>query len=104
VISPAELYNAAPLAVWLVVDALACYRLTRVLLLDTLPPLPRLRHAWRAWWGNRAPRELAECPWCLSPYVGAGVLAAHMLAPHWWALAALVLAWSAVTGLVMARE
>lgn len=44
--------------------------------------------------------ELLRCPWCLSVWVGAGVVAARALCPRVWDPIARALAASEVTGLI----
>lgn len=81
-------------------DCAACYRLTRLLQRDSITePL-------REWLRPRLPGqlvELLECPWCLSVWVGAGVVAGRRAAPRLWKPLATALALSAVTGLVMSQ-
>lgn len=105
--------------VLLVVNALAAYRLTRLLLVDALPPLPRVRAAlheralrrWRARhhpygvdevrdaYGDEPPLStLITCPWCLGWWVSAGVALAATAAGPWWHIAAAALALSAAVG------
>lgn len=86
--------NAARVAV----QAAAAYRLTRLLQVDSLPPLP----AVRSWLITRYPDhpliELVSCPWCLGFWVSAGVVAADAMAPKLWRPLALALALSAAVG------
>lgn len=103
-VTPRQLNDALPVGAWLAVDALATWRITSLLLSDSLPPLPRLRDAWRRRWGDRAPAELAECPRCLSVWVAAAVLTARLTAPAAWSPVSLVCAWSVVAYAGMARE
>jgi hypothetical protein len=102
--TPAELVDAAPLPFWLLVDALATYRLSRLLTRDSLPLVQAPRDAVLARWGHSSWSELAVCPWCISVWLGAGVVAARLLAPAAWTPVALVLAYSAVTGLLASHE
>lgn len=52
-------WTASPL--WLAVNALAAYRLTRLWVADMLPPLPRLRQSVEAWAHERwAPAQAKE--------------------------------------------
>lgn len=104
VTSPAELLNAAPLTFWLLIDALAVYRLTRLITRDTLPPIVRVRDYVLERWRDRALTELAVCPWCISFWLAVGVLAARMVAPAPWSLVSLTLAWSAIAGLLSTRD
>lgn len=103
-VTPDELLDSVPWSVWLLVDALAVYRLTRLLIRDTLPPIPRVRDYVLARWPDRALTELVVCPWCISFWLAAAVLAATMLAPAIWMLFALTLAWSAVAGFASTRD
>lgn len=89
----------------LVVDCVATYRLVRLAQKDTLPPVARVRRAILE--SNKTPDaivELVECPWCLSFWVGAGVVAARRLAPRAWDPLATALTASAVTGWLAERE
>lgn len=85
-------------------DALACYRLTKLVLDD------RITQPLRERWFARHPPEstalgyLATCPWCLSLWAGLGIVGARRLAPRAWSPLADVLAMSAVTGLLAERE
>lgn len=86
----------------LIVDGLAVYRLTRLAIVDTLPPVRAARErilqrlpvtSWQA--------ELLTCPWCLSVWIGAGVLLVRRT--RLWRAAAFVLAGSAVSGALSER-
>ncbi len=100
----------------LLLDALAVYRLTRLVTTDSFPPVARLRENFvgrhtkerveheggththfaepDAW------AELSECAWCASWYVALGVISARALFPRAWDVAARALSFSAVAGLV----
>jgi hypothetical protein len=85
------------------VDALAVYRLTRLVVEDTVSePL-------REWiWKNHPPDStrlgyLVTCPWCVSIYMGTAVAVARTFAPRTWSIAARALAFSAVTGITTQR-
>lgn len=70
-----------------VLVALAAYRLTRFLTIDTLPLVRRPRE----WIEKKLPEghwlsELSVCPFCVSAYVSAGVLAA-------WVFGAEIIRW-----------
>jgi hypothetical protein len=97
-VTPAELVDAVPLAVWLAVDGVAVYRVTRLLTLDSFPPVAHVRAKVLHRWGKSEWSELAVCAWCMSPYVGALVVTARLAVPAWWTPVALVLAWSAASG------
>jgi len=84
-----------------VVDALAAYRLTRLLVSDGIADRPRealLR-------GLRSREhlklvELVECPWCIGFWVASAVVIARRAVPHLWGPVADVFAFSATAGIV----
>lgn len=88
------------------IQALAAYRLTRLVQEDDLPPMPWLRD--RMW--DRQQKDLddllaklVQCPWCLGFWVSAGVLVADALVPRLWRPLATALALSAVVGHLRVR-
>ncbi len=91
----------------LAVDALACWRITRLVTEDgiTAPIRGRILD-WALDQGADArpkhPKlaELIECPHCVSVYAAAGVLAARRYTPGLWDPLARLLAFSAVAGIV----
>lgn len=91
-------------APWLLVlDALACYRLTRFIVEDHIPFGPlreriidRRPHSLLAEW--------VTCPWCASVPVAAVVLGLHAIAPAVWPYAAAVLSFAAIAGLLSTWE
>lgn len=90
-------WTREPVAVVLV--ALASYRLTRLLQLDSILDGPRNRFLDK----HAADRlgELVNCPWCLGFWVSlAVVLAAVLLPRRLWEPAVVTLAGSAVVGLL----
>lgn len=88
----------------LAVNALAAYRVTRLLQVDDLPPLPVLRERLMARYGDKPIGSLIDCPWCLGFWVSAGVvLAAASPYRRAWEPLAGALALSAVVGLVSAH-
>lgn len=91
----------------LVVDALAVYRLTRLVTTDevTAPLRSKALDRWPPHRADGTPRwsYALTCDWCASIYVSAGAVAASKMFPRAWNLAAAVLAASAVTGLVSSR-
>lgn len=93
-----------PEPVDLLVDGLAVYRLTRLLTLDSLPPVRHARDKVLARWSESEWSELAVCPWCLSVWLAAAVVAARAVAPRAWSPVAKVLAASAVAGWLSSRE
>ena len=102
--TPAELHNQIPLLAWLIVDALAVHRLTRLLTRDSLPVVASLRERVLDRWGSSPWSELAVCPWCLSVWLAVPVISARLLAPTVWDLLALLLAYSTVAGLLAQHE
>lgn len=114
----------------LVVDALATYRLTRLVTKDHLTAdargvlvatayeatdtPPRGSDRWTpAEWidharvGDPNPPAMARivtCSWCAGVWVAAGVIAARTVAPRPWGLVARVLAAAAVAGFLAANE
>jgi uncharacterized protein DUF1360 len=85
----------------LVVDALASYRVTRLLVSDRIVDrhrdalVDRLRRG-----GHRKLVELSECPWCIGFWVACGVVAARRAVPRAWSPVAEAFAFSAVSGLL----
>jgi hypothetical protein len=87
-----------------IIDAVATYRLTRLAQTDTFPPVAFVRSKVV---NSRSPewvQELAECPWCLSMWVGLGVYTMRRRYPKLWRPLAFALAASAVTGLISEKE
>lgn len=120
-----------------VVDALATYRLTRLVVTDSL--LDEIRTGTLIWLGEECRRcdhvidahsqppgqpprctiigcscalyvprhpklaELLECPWCVSIWIAAGVVAARRIAPRLWGPIAALLAASTIAG-VLSRD
>jgi hypothetical protein len=87
----------------LAVDALAAYRLTRLVIEDRVP-----FEQTRDWIFNRWPESaLAEalgCPWCSGMWVAAGATVASSFAPQVWRPLARTLALSAAIGLLSTWE
>jgi hypothetical protein len=80
------------------VDAIATYRIIRLLQVDNITIRPR--NALLKRYAGKKGAALIDCPWCLSPYVAAGVVLARSVHPRVWGLIARALAFSAVTGLI----
>jgi len=88
----------------LAVDALAAFRLTRLVVDDTILEAPRgavVRFAFAD--GPARPAraklaELIECYWCVGFWASAAVVVARRARPHTWAAIADALAISAVVG------
>ncbi len=89
-------------AAWLVLDALAVYRLTRLTQRDTITAGPRswMHKRYKGGWLL----ELVTCPWCMSFWIGLGVALATYFAPFAWSWPAAALALSAVAGWLTDRE
>jgi hypothetical protein len=89
-----------PLWLWLLVNALASYRLTRLITDDliTEPVRARVRRFREPWASG------IECPWCVGFWVSCGVVAVSSWLPELWAPAATVLAFSAVAGWLSSHE
>lgn len=81
----------------LLVDTLAVARLTRLVTRDRITRRPR------NWVWEHAPEPIAalvDCPWCVSIWAAAGVVAARRFAPRAWSPVAAALAMSEVAGIV----
>lgn len=83
----------------LLTDTLACYRLTRLAVEDSILDGPRahVRNALKVAGYDRA-LEFTRCPWCLSVWIGLGVVVARRAAPRAWPPIAWALACSTVAG------
>ena len=101
--TPAELVTTVPLPMWLIVDALAVHRLTRLIARDSLPPVAAARARIIARWGHSPWSELAVCSWCMSIWVAGPVIGARLLVPVPWTLLSLLLAYSTVAGTLDSR-
>ena len=113
----------------LAVDAVACYRITRLLVADRITAPLRdaaIRASYVAsegadsvedWeadsphetWSDRAAEDpgagtwlgrLLTCPWCTGVWVAIAVVAARRLAPRWWAPVAETASVAAAAGLL----
>ena len=84
-------------AVLLLLDALAVFRLTHLLTSDsiTAPLRERIRKG-----GRLMLIEFSTCPWCVSPYIAGAVVALQRFAPTVCLYVSMVLAFSAVAGLL----
>lgn len=87
----------------LLVDVLATYRLTRLVVEDviTAPVREKIFEKY-------PPTEdkwsyALTCPWCASVWIGAGVMIARKVAPSAWDPVAKGLAASAATGIISER-
>lgn len=86
--------------VWLVLLALATFRLTRFVTADDYPLWVPLRRKITTKWPPNpgAWSEIVVCPWCASPYLGAGLFVWWLYWPAGLAPVAVILACSAVAG------
>lgn len=94
------------MALTVLLVVLATYRVTHLLTTDAFPPIEDMRARITDRWGDGSWQSyLSECAWCVSVYVGAGIVGASLLAgvdlvaPVWVWLTA-----SAVTGLIATVE
>lgn len=79
----------------LVTDALAVFRLTRLVTTDAI-----MQPARDAIQGRPFVREVTSCDWCLSVWVAFGVVTARAICPRVWRPIAQALAFSTVAGLI----
>jgi hypothetical protein len=87
----------------LVVDALACWRLTHLIVADVFPPVQRARDAVLDRFGPDSPVSyLISCPACSGVWVGLGVVAARFSLPRMWRPVSQVLAVAAAAPLIEA--
>lgn len=89
----------------IVTGGLAAYRLARIVREDKVAEAPRARVLAWAWPPGRPIRhrwmvDLLECPWCLSVWTGAALVAGELVAPRTTRIAARLLAFSAVAGVL----
>lgn len=85
-------------------DALAAFRLTRLVTEDAITEPLRKRivaqsYAAPGGIGSKV-HKLIECPWCAGFWISAGVIVARAAAPRAWEPVARVLALSAAVGLI----
>lgn len=92
------------------IDALATFRLTRLIQADAFPPIVHVKKSMREHLfipGSPSVEyfdELAyNCPWCLSFWVAAIVVTARRFVPRLWDPVARALAFSAVSGVITER-
>lgn len=86
---------------WLtfVIDAVACYRLTRLVVVDSITEEIR---DWAVRWVKM--HELLTCRYCVGIWVGAGVAAARWTIPTAWNVAAWALAIAAFAPILARLE
>lgn len=97
---------------WLTCDALAVYRLAVLITKDSITAplrdwLIAMPTTWRSPSERVSPRprlaEFITCPWCVSIWIAAGVIALTRVVPGVWQYAAIALACSAVAGFLAER-
>lgn len=81
-------------------DAIAVFRIVWFLQRDSLIDRQRETIINRYGGGYLRLGELLQCPWCLSIWVGAGVVIARAAAPRVWGMIARGLAFSAGAGVI----
>lgn len=86
----------------LIVDALAVYRLTKLVIDDQITE-PLREKVWKRYPPSTNIGYLVTCPWCVSIYVGGAVVAARLVAPRQWDRVAQGLAFSSITGLISSK-
>lgn len=84
---------------WAVVDSLAVYRVTRLVVADVILDRPR---AWLSGLGDWQ-AVLVNCAWCVSVWIALPVLALTAFAANFWVWLAWPLAMSAVAGYLSER-
>lgn len=85
-------------------DVLAVYRLTKLVIDDKITEDIREK-VWEKFPPDTTKiGYLFSCPWCVSIWVGFGVVAARKIAPEAWDAAATALAASSVSGLLEERR
>lgn len=85
------------------IDALACHRVTRLIVEDSIFDRPREALKARLHRGGHMKAlELLRCSWCVSVWVGFGVVTVRAAVPRAWGPAARALALSSVAGTVSA--
>lgn len=84
-------------------DALATYRLTRLVVEDVITAPAREKIFDKYPPHDRSWSYALTCPWCVSVWVGLGVAALRVAAPSVWDPISKGLAASAVTGVLSER-
>lgn len=92
-----------PAALALLIDMLAVFRLVRLVVADRILQRPRQLITRRSSKRRGVWAYFVTCPWCVSIWLAAGVVAARMLLPVLWAPAAVGLALSGCAAVLMAR-
>ena len=88
------------------VDALACFRLTRLVTADLIMARARFWLAGAPGDGTIKRKRtwyFVTCPWCTSIWIGAALVALTWAWPRGWCFPAAALAFSAVAGYLAER-
>jgi hypothetical protein len=90
----------------LTLDALAVYRLTRLVTVETItePLRERVFDHFGPPETSRGVSFMVTCKFCVSVWMGGGVVLARIVFPKAWSITARGLALSAVTSLIAERE
>lgn len=84
-----------------IVDGVAVFRLTRLVVADQFPPVKRARERILQRWPATDWRvELLTCPWCVSFWIALVVVALRRFVPRVWRPASRAFAFSAVAGML----
>jgi len=94
------MHNALDLAV----DALATLRITRLITVDSFPPIAAAREKIQTRYEGKPVAELVGCPHCAGVWVAGGVMLARRVAPRWWSCVAVLLALAAAPSLAASAE
>lgn len=86
-----------------IVDALATHRLTKLVIDDKITEDLREKLFEKYPPESTKTGYWATCPWCVSMWVGAGVVAARTIAPRAWRPLSYALAFSSIVGLIEER-
>lgn len=92
-----------PAALALLVDALAVFRLVRLVAADVILNPPRNWLMRRSYQRRSLLAAFITCGWCTSVWLAAGVVTARILLPTYWAPVAVGLALSAAAAVLLAR-
>lgn len=92
-----------PATIVLLVDALAVFRLVRLVVADRILDRPRSLVTKRSLKRRGVWAYFVTCPWCVSIWLAAGVVCARLWADWLWAPVAVGLALSASAAVLMGR-
>jgi Protein of unknown function (DUF1360) len=92
---------------WLlfVIYALCCYRLSVLVTLDSITASLRARcERWSRQHHHKLVETLVNCTWCVSVWIGGGVVVLARFAGSWAVYPCAAFAFSAVAGFLSERE